>query len=417
MEFSMFYRWAVLVFMLIAITGCNSGNKENASGSADAAADSAVEPENVPSIILVQLSSFEPADLFAEVTINNAESARYSGSDFPDGQWRIPARLNANQNNRITIKWFFRQQLLMEEFGDIFANTANAMLTPQLNYVNAGHPRFDDNCDGVSNLAEHYAGIASMNTSTVSPADCQIYTDNNTEPFAPDGSSLAGLLKYYDLAGDNSVTEQVFRVSQRMQISNVVADLKSDYGFAFMGKDDSGQSPEMSLVFRYHPTDGNTIVFGHNKAIEYQPAPDIAADCGSLTIFGGFTCSVPFDWQTQRWYEVYFDRLSPTTWEASIVDLETLTRTELGEMVGNEWLSLQSANMGMKYTDFIDHANCIEGLPPVSMRYYGAQVNNAITLTPNTFGATACLMQGGGVNDSTRQIGFDQLHTLTVGQL
>jgi len=331
------------VAMLLILIGCEQGNQDLSNAPKYTTPTPAV------------LRNIPITNLSVQVSIDNVTKT-YQGADFPDGQWRIEYDLLPNKTYNVMVQWFVLTHLVLEETGQITTDPEQQMITPDLEFISAGYPRFDDDCDGQSNLDEIRNG------------------------------------------------------------SNPNADEDTDQSACSAG---SGQAIFGRVDFIYDNASGNTIRFNINQATGFQPIAGSDSDCRVFdNNFGtsAVACILPYDWQEQQWYNIGFEELSATSWKATVLDEASGISQDIGiiETQPNiDWVRPQSI---LSHRTSFESQECALGIAPVSMQFKQGVANEIHSIETIQVKSGDCVIAGAGWSEGIRTVDGELVHRFTLGR-
>jgi len=375
-----------------------------------------ISPQQVTSSTPARLRIIEQSDLVLRVSINDEEEVVFSGREFADGLWRIPVKLIPFEDNQVSLKWFERALLLMEEFGEVFANPNNPVIRTDFNFRTSGSERFDIDCDGVSNLDERQIDsdpsvpeIGSNNVCVaVLPADVQFgpyvvpLTSNLYQPFSSVG-----------------IGAPVRRIQQDVQVRNTYDDTPSGYSLLMFTSDDAATGTQFSVTLQNSPQSGRLLQFAvvNGSAQELTDNNDLT--CGNFLTPENYFCQLPFNWRELRWYTLELIEVERDVWEAAVIDNETDERVLIARMSAQLNGNLSGAAVRISQTLLGSQEECYGAFPPTTLHYRSAIVNDEILQAPDIRTDSPCVQVSGpfGSSDSHRIVDGEPLYSLTLGTL
>jgi len=366
---------AAIALMLGA--GCGHENQNN----------TVIDPKGIISFT-PELHRLIPADrLRVLVSVNASPSVEYLGSNFTDGVWNISVDLVENQDNALSLTWFDNELLLMEESGTVFADPDSPAITPDFEFLTAGYPRFDADCDGVSKSTK------------------------------PDDSVIATVSKFYRSFVAANYAPRITEVKQAVRIRQTNPGVRSNYIFTLRATEEDSSVRYMQIHLRNDLDDKRFLWVTSSSSAFTLDSDTEGAACVEQTNGRSF-CSVPFDWNADQWYEMRLTEIGINQWQAELHDTQTnitmpIATIDFGSTSSLVW---RRAYVTLQYPIPTTIDQCQQGLQPIGMEFMPAVFNSEIDFVMQAVAQTACLLNGGGFEDSHRMIGEDSLYTLTLGR-
>jgi len=318
-----------------------------------------------------------PTDsLIAKVTIGGNE-ATYYGRDYPDNEWNIELQLDENQRYELMVAWYANEHLLMEERGEIVTQTAGSAITPDLDFASGGADRFDNDCDGKSNLDEINAGDDPGLTRTTPCQEPPLLED----PAAELAVWLANNFKNYAASG---VSNRISSIEQHIRIRKNHPTARSFYRLRIKANGDiiqtdgSAKTAVATLQVVKDPSAESFATFFIAQAINFQPAEVEGISCNATGSEPGHYCRIPYDVQKDRWYTLRLvESATSSWWQGWIVDQESGEAVLIATMQTPEQTNWRSHSTGLGLSNSVTALECSQGLGEVSMRYSEALINQA----------------------------------------
>lgn len=403
---SYFRKPLVLLLLIVAVTMMACNQAEQPTASSNLVSATSAMPEALRSLPVQSLS--------VKLTINGSEQT-YSGTEFTDGQWLIPVDLIPGKSYPIQLDWFSDTYLLMVESGEIVADPTNPTVKPQLDFVTSGNRRFDDDCDGSSNLSELYAGTNPGFAENNAPDTCE--TDFIPTEFELTKAVIPGIIKVYNLFIDDNINQPVVHISQPMQVRSVNPNVASAYTLALSAQGNvfsSGITAAVSMEF--HPEFGAAVRFQITGVADLQGVGIDDDSCTALVDSKGVVCRIAYDWQVSQWYELGMEEVAPLVWEGAITDANTGVRETVALITLTADVAWERPAVGMSFQDTLTNQDCVQGLSPTTLQYTVASVNNTFSPTVWPPIVSPCLRVGDAWNESVRQVDNEFFYSLTVGK-
>jgi len=365
--------------------------------------------------------------LSLSITIDETETS-YQGVDTIDGKWLIDVELIPDQTYDLLVRWYTSGHLLLEEFGEITTPTVGGPLTPILDYRSAGRPEFDVDCDSISNL-EEIVNQSDFNPS--STAQGETTCDNTTHPTIKDiaerltDSEQASISQSHNTLVTDVNEKRLTSYDHSILInrSNSLTDI-SITTYLYGENDDPENGPLLdnfaTIAFRQKPGLPKYMEFSLapatdtlNSGIENQVCTSFSAPVFFETS-AGWSCTVIFDWKEDRWYSIRLEETTPNTWNARIIDQESQVTQSIATFVTPENLMWLGASVDLSDNTPHRRAECLAGLPTLSITFKRPKVNN---LPRGTYHArpSNCLYGGGGWSAGLRTVDGELEYKMSIG--
>jgi len=383
---------------MLALTGCDPDNAQTV---------------NVPGYITqtpALLRAIPISNLSVQISIDNVTKT-YQGADFPDGIWQVNFDLEPNQTYDINIKWFALTHLLLEETGQIFTDPELQTITPELEFISAGFDRFDDDCDGQSNLDEIINGTSPGDAGATDQTACADGSEGIVLPeiVAPWINRQHTLFR---LAG---MTSRLTRYEQAIQITASNPNIASNFGMSLHTDPSTAVNEFARVDFRYDSLQNKHIGFKISAADDFRLSTADNAECSEYQDTG-IECTIPFEWQEQQWYRLRIEAISDTSWQATVSDDTSGVSQEIATIETQSILDWSRAQNVLSYRQQIPSEQCSLGLEPISMRYKQGVANAITVLGSDQILTSDCVKVGGGWSEGLRTIDDELVYTLTLGR-
>lgn len=402
------YLLPAVFFLVLLLAGCDSqtGPHQFADGVFTAS-----PPANLRALTTSELS--------AAITIG-ATTQSYSASDFADGQWQIDLNIEADRTYDLLILWYADDHLIMEESGSFFADSSNPVITPDLDFVTFGDDRFDNDCDGVSNLEEIRLGL---NPGTASTTPC-----NDPAVIENPGAQLLPWLAHNFLTYDfSNITDRVVSIEQDLRLRQSTTNQSVYFGLVvhsqgdIMQADGSQATARATIQLVYDPSGESKANFFVNQAVSAIPPSVEGATCTGQVSQPGYFCSVPLNVSTKRWYTARLVESAPFQWQAWIDDTATGESFHIGTMETpsqTRWV-MNAADVG--YDGSVSAQSCADGLNKVTMRFRNTLINGSSNILISNAVPGPCVQLGAqsglqGWSVGSRGIDGDNLYSLSIGR-
>jgi len=280
----------------------------------------------------------------------------------------------------------------MEEKGRFETDPATPSINPKLSFITSGFPRFDSDCDGVSNLEE----IRSNND----PLTAQGTNQNLCiqEPLVPpDLAAIAypwvtQTFRHFETI---ELIDGLTHFAQPIQVMSVDVNLASAYGGTLYSTKVNDVEDTVLIELVFVPSAGKQVRVVATNATAAEISTIEGASCDFLEP-AGIECWIPYEWKEQHWYQFEIQKISDTNWTTFIFDQEANQREALVEAL-----------------------DCTRGIPPITIQFRVGIVNNEFQVggepkpTPSD-----CVNYGAGWNKSDgRTIDGETVYSLTLGLL
>ena len=350
------------------------------------------------------------SNLSVEVTVDNVTKT-YQGTDFPDGQWLIEFDLQPGQTYDIVVQWFSLTHLVLEETGQIFADPEQLTMTPDLEFISAGYDRFDDDCDGLSNLDEIRSGTdPNVATGTTESACSDI-----SEGIVLTENVYPWVLRQHSLFRSEDIALPITRYEQSIQVTESNPNIDANFGMSLHTERSTGVDVLARVDLRFNSSRGKEIKFEISPADVSQTLTAGTAECAEQNS-NGFACTIPYEWQEQQWYSVSIEQQSESSWKAMVREDPSGAWQEIAtiESAPNiEWYRAQNV---ISYRLQIPSEQCRLGLAPLSMQYKQGVANNVSVLNTTQIVSSNCVKAGGGWSEGIRTIDNELVYSLTLGK-
>ncbi len=353
------------------------------------------------------LRSLDASELNVIVSVNNGEFYN-AGDTLNQGNWVVPIDIQADQTYDVTVRWYFRSYLVMEEYASIFANPEQPDIEfNSEHFVTSGYPRFDSDCDGVSNYLE------SINGANIGPAvetpdiNC---TNVSLEPTNDDAVHLVT----NDWAFD-SVQGVVNRFEQSIKIGRQNRDREAAFFTALRGErlDEGGYAERQQIRFINNIGGQKVVQFNHRNAIAGQASEAPLSTCITNNDF--LVCQIQYDWKENHWYDLLMSETSPGFWQAWITDTVTQESVLIASIESEQGIVWERAVSGMYFASFHDAASCKQGFPRIAVQYTGILLNGSGMHESNNQVHGDCLKIGGGWSYGKRERNNRFEYSLVIG--
>ncbi len=355
------------------------------------------------------------SDLSLEITIDNVTKT-FQGSEFPDGLWQIDFDLQANQMYDITLQWFTLTHLLLEEKRQIYTDPDLLIITPELEFTSAGFDRFDDDCDGQSNLDEIRNG-SSLNeavpgsTSACSEAIGDITLEENVIPW---------VLRQHGLIRSEEITSRVTNYQQSIPITSTSPSYPVNFGVSLNTEPVADQGTIIGRVnFIVDSQSSKRLNFEITQATDFQVPADSNTECSAYDNDIGSSaigCNIQYDWQEKPWYTVSIEQVSATSWNAVVIDDESGESQEIATIETLSDIDWSRSQNDLSHRRQVLSEQCRLGLTPISMRHKQAVANDIQVLDTLQIVSSDCAKSGGGWSEGIRTIDDGLVYSLTLGR-
>lgn len=402
-------KYLIAIVALVSfLSGCSNADNNASSSSGGEVIGLSKYASSTPAL----LRAIPSSDLSMELSVGNVTEA-YNGEFFPDGRWLISVDIQPNQTHDISIKWFMADHLLLEETGQFYADPSQPTIAPELDFVSAGYPRFDDDCDGYSNLDELRLG--SNLTFDEDPGKW------STCEQLPESELMAEeypwIIRQQKLFRSNNFEQRVTSYEQSIRVTSVNPDLRSTYNTLMLTDTALGEAIRANIGFVYNAEFGKLINFQISRASGAEAPVIEGTNCGPNGPDDlGYSCTAPFDWQENRWYNIRFEELSDNSWQGSIREASS----ELSQVIAIintessiDWYRPQS---GLTYNTPISASDCAMGIPPISVQFTPGVVNNVQRLEGLQIVASDCVKAGAGWQGGAKNTDDELVYSLTIGK-
>lgn len=389
--------------LFLALTGCGSSNITPLA-----------EPKftaQTPAL----LRSIPISDLSLAITINNITKT-FRASDFPDGLWQVDFDLQANQTYDLTLEWFTLTHLLLEETGQIFTDPDQQIITPELEFTSAGFDRFDDDCDGLSNLDEIRNGTSLTDAAQSAQSACSDAADD----IVLEEVVFPWVLRQHGLFRSEEITSRVTSYQQSIQITSVSPSYATNYGFSLHNEPVADQENTIGRVnFIADSLRGKQLKFEITQATDFQLPAESNAECSAYDNDIGTSaigCNIAFEWQERQWYTVSIEQVSATGWKAVVVDDTSGESQEIATIETYSDIDWSRSQNDLSHRIEIVSEQCRIGLAPVSMRYKLGLANGIQILDSLRTVSSDCVIAGGGWSEGIRTLDDELVYSLTLGR-
>jgi len=360
----------------------------------------------------LQMRALPADELRAVIRVDNT-SLTVSGSDFPDGNWRIPLDLEANQTYSLEIDWSYSNYQLMEERGTFSTSENSFRIRPDLEFVNAGYQRFDNDCDGDSNLEELIAGndpdTLSSTGTCAGEADPDIEFNGGERPY---------LGKRYQPFGQINDGRAIDKFEQPVQVRRGDNNRRYSLGGVLSTNDDSDDLGILTNILLVNdPELGRSASFIMDQVTGFTQGNVPGARCEARPTLGPqvWRCTAPYVWEENSWYTLVIEQTGDRAWQGSVVDQSTGDEVIMGTLTSDVDIVWTLSQVGIGYSGFYTRTSCLAGFPLLAMHFTNATVNNVINAVPRNSIIEPCVGITGDWNHSRRQTATGTLHALSVG--
>lgn len=161
------------------------------------ACQSDVEPDSSFATVTPEMLRSVPNDGLSVVVRVDGVGPDFPGEQTADGQWVVKLNVALDATHTFVISWYYSIEesrvLLMEQRGEFYASADNRTAQAISTDFTAGDPRFDPDCDNMSNLVEIEGG-----SNPLTKPGCTS-GDNSSESGNTDSSNTDG-----DMNGDST---------------------------------------------------------------------------------------------------------------------------------------------------------------------------------------------------------------------
>jgi len=398
----MIFKAVVLLFSVVLVCGCDNQNESNDQPAS----------VDVGTSIPKALRMISRDSLVAKVAINGLEAISYYGRDNPTGAWQIPVDLIADKNNKVSIKWFSDGLLLLEEKGEIFADSANPVVPTDFDFVTNGDTRFDLDGDCTSNLDELINGSDPFVADSFFPNACN--KENGDPEIDPEMLTIPAVTQPYASFEDTDFTRPIRLYSQPLKIRYLDQNKSSKYKIYMVSKRVDELSTSLFFSLEYRPDQGRFLRLQTNRAVSYTASNMAGTECGFNN--GVVDCSTPYAWRELHWYVLQLEEVARNTWEASIVDRQTEQAISAGSVVLQENLEWDRVLLGMDYQKPITNRECLLGVAPTLIEFPLGSVNESNRLVRSFLFSPPCMRNGVDFNLHRRNIEGEPVYQLRMGR-
>lgn len=400
----------------IVLVACNSG-----SGNQAAKIQSSGTKHQLTTDTPALMRSIPVTALSLAVKINEIET-RYQNSNNADGTWSIELDLLPNQEYGLEVSWYSSEFLLLEEFGRFTTPATGTTIEPVLDYRSAGRPEFDVDCDGISNLEEVSNGTSLTIAEGLSMSACS----EDVVPVVFSDMERAWIFREYDSIEINESTEanetspRFTKLDQTIQIDT--SNTASNIGFITNLVNNNfnpatGETIRNAawLSFRQRFDEPKFMEFAMDPAIEIVESDIPGQFCKPLASDAtGIMCTVPYEWQENRWYTMTIEETTPTTWRAQVLDLETQVTQPIATFTTPGNLLWTQFSTGL--IDYVEYTgvDCMSGLPASRITFKPAVVNN-VPSGSTGLNLSSCVKGGAGWSEGLRTVQDALEYKLTLG--
>jgi len=351
-----------------------------------------------------QLRAIPTADLSANVLVDGV-STTYYGREYPTGNWTIVLNVTPSQEYDMFIQWMASDILVMEQYGNFTAEISDPPIVPVLNSVSQGAARFDDDCDGESNLEEILDGTSPTEASDPLQDGCNISAEIPPSVDELGNAFIDQNSPRFDTSG---LTGRLVTFSQPIRVQNINTGKSSDHRVTLFSS--AGEKAYIELTYD-HLNDRKQVRMSNRIANTLVPTIDSSCDLADSS------CTIEFDWKEQHWYELVFVEASNTSWQSWIVDSESGERTLIATALTEPDIIWIEPDIGVGYKDQIPARECIRGIPAITTHFQGGLANRSIRLgmpiSINSIGS--CVQWGGGGGTDVVYENGNTIYSITVG--
>jgi len=319
-----------ILFLSIVSTACDSGTHNR---SVEIQSDNSKLQISTATPVLMR--SIPITGLFLSVQIDDNEPTYPRANDA--GEWKIELNLIPERKHDLTIKWFadsvFIDEisqidfqllgerggvLLLEEFGQFVTPSTGATITPELDYLSAGRPEFDIDCDGYSNLEEVNNGTSLAIAEGLTKTACS----DEVMPIELTEEERVWIYRLHDTDSADENSARITKIVQTMQVNSAsfvgnLAYITNARTELFDADTNVSQTHAAWFSFRHRGNEPRFMEFAMYPStgvlesdIDGQFCKDLMAEPA------GLMCTLPYDWQEDRWYTLTIEETTPTTWRA-----------------------------------------------------------------------------------------------------
>ncbi len=360
------------------------------------------------------LRSIAIDDISANISVSGIEK-RVIGSDFPNGEWLVDLPLTPNQSHSLLIEWYAGTHLVLEEFGEFFADPNNRTIKPTLDYISGGYARFDADCDNLSNLDELIRGTDLTIAQGLTTTECAI-DDAASEPPALEPDNYPYVVKQLRNFAAGGYEQRVVRYEQRVQVRSTNLNARSDYSVTLVSEGQFNTATKAKIEFTNHLEKGRLVRFEITNATAAIADDASNSDCFSFgTDNVGYACNINFDWQENQWYIIAVEEIATDQWHATIKSVLGTTEQTIATITANEGTDWQRAQMSLSYAEPVGPDSCQLGLPAIGMRFTTGVINSERTLLPNILIKSPCAQAREGTSEGVRTLEGELVYELILG--
>lgn len=356
------------------------------------------------------LRSIDISNLSARVTIGNITNT-YFAADFPDDRWLIEFDFQPNQTYDIAIEWFADNYLVLEETGQFYTNPDELTIKPELDFISAGYDRFDEDCDGSSNIEELIHGSdLNAGPEQAESACTDVADDSDLKE-----EQTAWIIKQLQPLESDDFMERVTTYEQAMLVSIINPDQSAAYGVTLRTRaTDNEKSVTTRIDLINHLENGRQLRF----RVDSAPDPDtfIAANPSCRKYLEGYTCIIDYEWDEQIWYSVKLEQISETNWQGSVHPVATGIQQTIATIETDPNISWHRPQINVSTINTVTAAQCKLGLQPLGVRYARGVANSTYTVGSIHTVHSPCIRAGAGWSEGVRTIDDQRVHYLTLGR-
>ena len=386
-----------LVLMLVLI-GCDSSN---------------TTPTTAPKLTSqtpAVLRTIPISNLSVEVSIDDVTKT-LQGVDFPEGLWQIEFDLKPGQTYDLLVQWFSLTHFLLEETGQIFTDPEQPTITPELEFISAGFDRFDDDCDGLSNLDEIRRGTDPNAMTDTTQSACSDVAESIELP----ETVYPWIIRQHGLFRSEEVVLPVTRYEQRIKVTESNPNIDTNFGIGLRTDPETGVEALARVDLRTASARGKQIRFEISPANAVQTLETGDASC-AVHNTTGFACIVPYEWRDQQWYSVSIEQQSATSWKAMVREEPAGVWQDIATIESQPDIDWYRAQNVISYPTEILSEQCRLGLVPFSMQYKPGIANDVTVLNSTQIVSSDCVKAGGGWSEGIRTIDSELVYSLTLGR-
>ena len=240
--------------------------------------------------------------------------------------------------------------------------------------------KFDNDCDGLSNLLEVRQG---SNPEVAEEAGNGICLGEPDESVELTEANRAFVTSFHDDFIQISQDNVVQRFEQPLQIRKST-DQPSQYGFNLYAPPIDGANVRATINLAID--NGAKIAQARfTRALAESAPPFTGGRCFSyISEASGLPesgCDIPFDWQEHVWYSLVLEQTGDQ-WVASIKNMNTGLEDQIGSFTGDTVHRWQSLQIGIGLSGTFSANDCTTGVQPIRAHYGRAIINSRFFSEP-----------------------------------